>query len=124
MERTDKIAEEIKKELSGLLRNNIKDPRLPEFVSVTAVKVTRDLRYAKVYISVLGDEEKKKSALAVLKSASGFIRREIGQKLNIRYTPEFTFKLDDSIEYGIYLSKLIDKTVGKNQDTDTKKETE
>lgn len=113
MDRTDRISEEIKKELSELIRNSIKDPRLPEFVSVTGVRVTKDLRYAKAYISVLGDDDKKKGALAALTHAAGFIRHEIGQRINIRYTPEFTFLLDDSIEKGMYLSKLIDDTIGK-----------
>ena len=117
MERTDRLAEEIKKEMSDLIRNQLKDPRLPDFVSVTAVRVTRDLRYAKVYVSVFGDNDKKSSAIAALKSASGFIRHEIGQRLNIRYIPEFSFILDDSIEKGMYISKLIDETVGGGIDT-------
>lgn len=116
MDRTDRIAEEIKKELSDLICNHIKDPRLPDFVSVTAVRVTRDLRYAKVYVSVLGDEGKKRDTIAALESASGFIRHEIGQRINLRYTPEFSFKLDDSIEHGLYLSKLIEKTMGHDRE--------
>lgn len=111
MERTDRLSEEIKKELSDLIRNQLKDPRLPELVSITAVRVTKDLRYAKVYVSVFGDDEKKNGALAALKSAAGFIRHEIGQRINIRYIPEFTFIPDDSIEKGMYLSKLIDDTI-------------
>lgn len=117
MDRTDRISEEIKKELSDLMRHHIKDPRLPEFVSITAVRVTKDLRYAKVYVSVLGDEEKKKGAISALSHAAGFIRHEIGQRINLRYTPEFTFKLDDSIEQGMYLSKLIEETVGHGKDS-------
>lgn len=112
MDRTERISEEIKRELSDIIRNNIKDPRLPEFVSITAVRVTKDLRYAKVYISVLGDEDKKKGAMSALGHAAGFIRHEIGHRINLRYTPEFSFILDDSIEHGMYLSKLIDETVG------------
>lgn len=115
MERTDRLSEEIKRELSDLIRNQIKDPRLPEFVSITAVRVTKDLRYAKVYISVLGNDEKKTDALAVLKNAAGFIRHEIGQRINIRYIPEFSFILDDSIEKGMYISKLIDDTISKSK---------
>jgi ribosome-binding factor A len=115
MERTDRISEEIKKELSDLIRNQIKDPRLPDFVSVTAVRVTKDLRYAKAYISVLGDDDKKKGAIEALSSAAGYIRHEIGKRISIRYTPEFSFLLDDSIEKGMYLSKLIDETIGKNE---------
>ncbi len=111
MERTDRLSEEIKKELSDLIRNQIKDPRLPELVSITAVRVTKDLRYAKVYVSVFGDDDKKNDAIAALKHAAGFIRHEIGQRVNIRYIPEFTFILDDSIEKGMYISKLIDETI-------------
>lgn len=116
MDRTDRISEEIKKEVSDLIRNHIKDPRLPDFVSVTSVDVTRDLRYARVYVSVLGDDEKKKDALSALKHAAGFVRHEIGQRISLRYTPEFSFKLDNSIEQGIYLSKLIDKTVRQDDE--------
>ena len=111
MERTDRLSEEIKKELSDLIRNQIKDPRLPELVSITAVRVTKDLRYAKVYVSVFGDDDKKNDAIAALKHAAGFIRHEIGQRVNIRYIPEFTFILDDSIEKGMYISKLDRKSV-------------
>lgn len=115
MDRTDRISEEIKKELSDLIRNQIKDPRLPEFVSITLVRVTKDLRYAKVYVSVLGDEEKKKGAIEALTSAAGFIRHEIGQRINLRYTPELHFKLDDSIEHGMYVTKLIEETIGQTK---------
>jgi ribosome-binding factor A len=120
MDRTDRISEEIKKEVSDIIQNHIKDPRLPEFVSITGVNVTKDLRYAKVYVSVYGDNEKKNDALAALKHAAGFIRREIGQRITLRFTPEFSFKLDDSIEHGMYLSKLIDETVGKEQTSNPK----
>jgi ribosome-binding factor A len=119
MDRTDRIAEEIKKELSELIRYQIKDPRLPEFVSITLVRVTKDLRYAKVYVSVLGDEEKKKGAIEALTHAAGFIRHEIGQRINLRYTPEIHFKLDDSIEHGMYVTKLIEETVGQGKASKT-----
>ena len=114
MERTDRISEEIKKELSELIRNQIKDPRLPDFVSVTAVRVTRDLRYAKAYVSVLGDDSQKNNALIGLTNASGFIRREIGKRISLRYTPEFTFILDESIEKGMELLKFIEQTVNSD----------
>jgi ribosome-binding factor A len=118
MDRTDRISEEMKKEVSAIIQNELKDPRLPKMISVTAAEVTRDLRYAKVFISVLGNEEDKKNAIAGLKSAAGFIRREIGQRLKLRYTPEILFELDNSIERGVYLNKLIDKTLqGKQENT-------
>jgi ribosome-binding factor A len=100
-ERIYRISEEIKREISNIIQNDLKDPRLPEFVSVLSVDTTRDLRYAKVYVSVYGNEEEKKKAMEGLKNAAGFIRREIGQRIKLRYTPELLFELDNSIEYGI-----------------------
>lgn len=111
MDRTVRIAEEIKKELSDLIRNEIKDPRLPEFVSITEVRVTNDLSYAKVYISVFGSQEEKNNAITALSNAAGYIRHEIGKRISIRYIPEFSFILDESIEKGMELRKLIDETV-------------
>lgn len=111
MDRISRISEEVKREISSIILNDIKDPRLPKLVSVVAANVSKDLRHAKVYISVLGNEEEKASAMEALKSASGFIRREIGHRLSLRYTPELSFVLDDSIEHGISISKLIDRTV-------------
>ena len=111
IDRTTRISEEMKKELSAIIQNELKDPRLPRLVSITSVNVTRDLRYAKIYISVLGSDEEKKNALAALKSASGFIRREVGKRMLIRYTPEMQFELDNSIENGVYINKLINETI-------------
>ncbi|HHY23488.1 MAG TPA: 30S ribosome-binding factor RbfA [Clostridiaceae bacterium] len=110
-ERIYRISEEIKREISNIIQNDLKDPRLPEFVSVLSVDTTRDLRYAKVYVSVYGNEEEKKKAMEGLKNAAGFIRREIGQRIKLRYTPELLFELDNSIEYGIYINKLINETI-------------
>ncbi|HHW32309.1 MAG TPA: 30S ribosome-binding factor RbfA [Clostridiaceae bacterium] len=109
--RISRISEEIKREISNIIQNELKDPRLPQIVSITSVDTTKDLRYAKVYVSILGSEEDKKNAMDALKSAAGYIRREIGHRVQIRYTPEILFELDDSIERGIYLSKLIDDTM-------------
>jgi ribosome-binding factor A len=111
MDRTNRISEEMKKEISGIIQNELKDPRLPQMISVISADVTKDLRYAKVYISVLGSEEDKKNALHGLKSAAGFIRREIGHRMQLRYTPEMLFELDNSIERGAYMSKLINDTM-------------
>jgi len=115
-ERTNRISVEFKKEISNIIRNELKDPRLAKLISVTWAKVTRDLRYAKVYISVMGNDEQKNSTMAALKSASGFIRREIGQRINLRYTPEIHFELDNSIEHGVYMSKLIKDTLKKDKE--------
>jgi len=110
-QRINRISEEIKKEVSNIIQNEIKDPRLPKFVSITSVNTTKDLRYTKIYFSVLGTEEDKKNALETLKNAAGFIRREIGHRIKLKYTPELVFELDDSIEQGIYISKLINDTL-------------
>jgi len=115
MDRTDRISEEVKREVSAMIQNELKDPRLPKMISVTAAEVTRDLRYAKVYISVLGNEDEKRDAIRGLKSAAGFIRREIGRRIQLRYTPEMIFELDDSIERGVYISKLINETVHESR---------
>jgi len=88
----------------------LKDPRLSKLISITEVNVTKDLRYAKVYVSVMGSEEEKANSLEGLKSAAGFIRREIGRRVQLRYTPEIHFELDNSIERGAYITKLINET--------------
>ncbi|OPJ57135.1 30S ribosome-binding factor RbfA [Alkalithermobacter paradoxus] len=103
--RTKRISEEIKKVVSKLILQDIKDPRVTSLVSVVDVDVTSDLKYAYVYISVLGSE--KNNTLDGLKNASGFIRREVGKQIKLRYTPEIIFKLDESIEKGIHMSRLI-----------------
>lgn len=116
MDRFDRISEEVRKELSEIIRTEIKDPRLPDFVSVTAVKVTKDLKHCKVHVSVLGDAEQKKNAIIALVHASGFIRREIGHRVRLRNTPEMHFELDDSIEHGMKISKLINDTIRSDQE--------
>ncbi len=107
-DRIIRISEEVKKELSNIIQNDIKDPRLPSMVSIVSCNVTKDLRYAKVFVSVLGNEEQKKNAISALKSAAGFIRRELGHRVQLRYTPEIHFELDTSIEHGIHINKLLD----------------
>lgn len=106
MARIDKINGEVMRELANIIRN-LKDTRIPLMTSVVKVSVTNDLRYAKAYISVMGDDETKKKAMEGLKSASGFIRREIGKKIDLRYTPEFIFELDNSIEHGARIEQLL-----------------
>lgn len=104
--RADRISEEVKRELSAIIRE-LKDPRLHVMTSVIGVRVTKDLKFAKAYISVMGDDKVKDDALAALKGASGFIRREVGHRLNLRNTPEFTFVADDSIEYGAHINEIL-----------------
>ena len=104
--RIGRINEEIQKELANLIRN-LKDPRVQDtMISITHVETTPDLRYAKVYVSFL-QEERAKDALKGLKSAGGYLRRELGSALQLRYTPELTWALDDSITYGAKMLKLI-----------------
>jgi ribosome-binding factor A len=110
-DRINRISEEMKKEVSNIIQNELKDPRVSKLVSIVSLNVAKDLRYAKVYVSVLGNEEEKKNALVGLKSASGFIRREVGHRMQLRLTPEIHFELDNSIEHGVYISKLINETV-------------
>lgn len=115
IDRTSRISEEMKREISNIVQNELKDPRLPTLISIISVNVTKDLRYAKIFVSVLGSDEEKKNAISALKSAAGFIRREVGHRMLIRYTPEMQFELDNSIEHGAYITKLINDTV-KNED--------
>lgn len=117
--RINRISEEVKRVVSGVISNDLKDPRISPLTSITYVEVTRDLRYAKIYVSVLGNEKDKKETLEGLENAKGFIRREIGNRINLRYVPEPIFNLDDSIEQGIYISKLIDKV---NREDEKKRE--
>ncbi|OFI07730.1 ribosome-binding factor A [Clostridium acetireducens DSM 10703] len=116
--RSGRINEEVKREISSIIQNDIKDPRLTAMVSVTKVEVTRDLRYAKVFISLFGKEEDKESSLEALKSSSGFIRREIGQRINLRYTPEIILKIDDTIEQGMHIDNILQKLKEKKSNDD------
>ena len=103
-----RINEAVREELSSIIRN-LKDPRIAPMTSVTSAIVATDLKTCKVYISVLGSEEEQQETMRGLKSAEGFIRRELARGLNLRNTPELTFVLDRSIERGIRMSKLIDE---------------
>ncbi len=112
---------EVQKELSNIIRGEIKDPRINPMTSVVAVEVAPDLKHCKVYISVLGDEDSQKDTLKGLKSAEGYIRTKLAKTINLRNTPELNFILDQSIEYGINMSKLIDtvnKGVNQRDDND------
>ncbi len=105
-----RINMEVQRELSEIIRSEIKDPRVKAaMTTVVAVEVTPDLKYCKAFISILGDEEKAKDAISGLKSAEGYIRRELARRINLRNTPELTFILDQSIEYGVNMSRLIDE---------------
>ena len=103
-----RINGEVLRELSNIIRGEIKDPRIHPMTSVVTVEVAPDLKTCKVYFGVLGDEEAQKNTLAGLRSAEGYIRRELARSINLRNTPEITFILDQSIEYGVRMSKMID----------------
>ena len=117
-----RINGEVQKELSNIIRNEIKDPRIGMMTSVTAAEVAPDLKTCKVYISVFGDDEAKKETIRGLKSAEGFIRTQLAKKINLRNTPEIFFVLDQSIEYGVRMSKLIDEVTKDLPDEDDKEE--
>ncbi len=117
--RMGRINEEIQRELSTLIRT-VKDPRVSGMVSVTAVEATNDLRYAKIFISVL-DKSASGQVLKGLKSASGYLRRELGRSLNLRYTPELVFERDDSIDIGTHVLELlrdVEEKEGRGHETD------
>ena len=107
--RTSRLNEEIRKIISTIIQNELKDPRIPMITSITHVDVTKDLKYAKVYVSVYGDDEQKSKCIEGLKSAAGFIRKEIGSKIKIRYVPELVFEIDNSIEHGLHISQILEE---------------
>ena len=117
-----RINGEVQKELSNIIRSEIKDPRIGMMTSVTAAEVAPDLKTCKVYISVLGDAEAKKETIRGLKSAEGFIRHMLAKNMNLRNTPELTFVLDESSEYGVTMSKLIDEVTHKEDKKDEENE--
>lgn len=109
-----RINGEVQKELRTLIRGEIKDPRIHPMTSVTAVEVAPDLKTCRAYISVLGGAEAKKATMDGLNSAEGYIRHLLAKNLNLRNTPEIRFILDESIEYGVNMSKLIDDVAKKD----------
>ncbi|NLZ52591.1 MAG: 30S ribosome-binding factor RbfA [Thermoanaerobacteraceae bacterium] len=112
--RNERIAEEIKKVASQIINNELKDPRIDGLISVTKVAVTRDLRHATIFISFFGDKAKKDTTFEVIQNAKGFIRYELANKLRIKYIPEISIKLDESIEYGIHINKLLEELKNPN----------
>lgn len=112
-----RINDEIRLELAEILRTEIKDPRINDtMVSVVRVETTQDLKFCKIYISVLGSDEEKENVMEGIKSAEGFIRKLLAERVNLRLTPKLIFKLDDSLEYSIRMSKLIDEISAKRED--------
>ena len=113
-----RINGEVQKELSTIIRNEIKDPRIHPMTSVMAAEVAPDLKTCKAYISVLGEKEAKEATIKGLNSAEGYIRRQLAKNLNLRNTPEIRFILDESIEYGVNMSKKIDELIEKESENE------
>lgn len=113
-----RVNAEVQRELSNILRGGIKDPRVAPMTSVVAVEVAPDLKTCKAFISVLGDETAQSETIRGLQSAEGYIRRELARNMNMRNTPEIRFVLDQSIEYGVNMSKKIDEVTRDLKDED------
>ncbi|UCH42877.1 MAG: 30S ribosome-binding factor RbfA [Dehalococcoidales bacterium] len=107
--RIERVNSLIRQELSNLLQSQVKDPRLGSFIAITGVSTSSDLKHARIFVSHMGIQAEKQETLDVLATASGFLRRELGKNLKLRYTPELNFQWDDSIEHGDYLLQLIDR---------------
>ena len=122
--KSNRVNSEVQKELGNIIRGGLKDPRIAPMTSVVAAEVTTDLKTCKAYISVLGDEKVQAQTIAGLQSAEGFIRRELARNLNMRNTPTVQFILDQSIEYGVNMTKKIEDIVKDIKDEEAADETE
>ena len=105
-QRIDRISEQVRREVDRIIREDLSDPRIQGTYSVTRADVTRDLRYAKIYVSIL-EEENRKPMMAALKKAAGFVRHQLGEQMIIRHAPEILFELDNNIEYGIHIASVL-----------------
>lgn len=110
--RTDRISDQVRREVDQIIRNQLNDPRIAGTFSITRAEVTRDLRYAKIYVSIL-EEDKADGVMAALKGAAGFVRRELGRSMAIRYTPEIIFQRDQNIAYGVHIADVLNKVRAK-----------
>lgn len=113
--RTSQISEEVRRSISDIIQNKLKDPRIPVITSISRVEVTNDLSFAKVYVSVLGTDEEKENALEGINSAKGFIKKELSRSVKLRAMPELIFSIDDSIEIAMKMNKLISEVNGKDE---------
>lgn len=111
-----RINGEVQRVLAEIIRGEIKDPRISQWTSVVSVEVAPDLKSCKAWISVLGGEEVRKATLQGLKSAEGFIKRQLAKEINLRNTPEITFVMDQSIEYGVNMSRRIDEVIARDNE--------
>lgn len=120
--RIERVNEEVKKEISDIIRNEIKDPRVTSLISVVAVEVTPDYKFAKVFISLLGTEEERQNALVGLKSSAGYVRKLLSVRMRLKYTPEVHFTLDGTIEHGAHIMKILHDLHLENEIKDPEKE--
>jgi ribosome-binding factor A len=118
-QRLQRVSGEIKKEIGQIISQDVKDPRIG-FVTITKVDITRDLRIAKVYFSVLGSKKQSRDTQVGLSRSCGYIRKLLSQRMNLRYTPQLQFRLDESVKHSIHISEILDKI--KNQDESRGKE--
>ena len=110
-----RINSEVQREMSSIIREDLKDPRIHPMTSVMAVEVTPDMKFAKIFVSVLGNDEEKEKTMEGLKKSASFARHQLAKRMNLRNTPELTFVLDTSIEYGVTMSKKIDELKEKEE---------
>ena len=122
-DRTDRISEEVRREVDRIIREDVRDPRVAGTWSIARADVTRDLRYAKIRVSVL-EEEQRKPLVKALKNAAGFIRRELGKNLRLRYTPELLFEEDDNIAYGVHIASILSDVKPESDETNISKDDE
>lgn len=119
--RIQRISSEVKKVISQIIANDLKNPHISEMTSITEVRVSKDLMYADIYVSIFGSEKKKQETMEALEDSKGYLRNLLGKKLKLRLTPEPRFHLDQSIEIGVKMSQLINETIqadkekGKNE---------
>ena len=116
-QRIDRISEEVRREVDAIIREELGDPRIGGTFSVTRAEVTGDLRYAKIYVSVLEDD-RREALMDALRNAKGFIRRALGKRMIIRYSPELVFISDKNIEYGVHIAKVLAETIRPEENTD------
>ncbi|MFA5429986.1 MAG: 30S ribosome-binding factor RbfA [Candidatus Omnitrophota bacterium] len=115
MSRSDKVSQAIKREVSNIIHNEMKDPRLG-FVTITRVELTDDLRFAKIFYSVLGEEAVRKKSGEALESALGFIRKLVSERIKLRFSPEMVFKVDRSSEYSTHIEEILNELKGRKDD--------
>ncbi len=120
--KSDRINREVERTLSEVIRSELKDPRIHPLTSVTGAEVTTDLKYCKVFVSVLSNDEDKASTMEGLKQARAFLRKRLAETVNLRNTPELRFVLDEGIEYGMHLSKLIEDVSAADRKTISERE--